>query len=76
MKLTRIKVDKLFGIFDHDIKLKVNDGITIIICSKITLKKKKKTGITIPKGKDISQKEFDILVEKKNKELENVNFNK
>ena len=56
--------------------LETNDGVTIIICSKITLNPKQKTGITIPKGKDISQKEFDILVEKKNKELENVNFNK
>jgi GLPGLI family protein len=56
--------------------LETNDGVTTIICSKITLNPKQKTGITIPKGKDISQKEFDILVEKKNKELENVNFNK
>lgn len=31
MKITRITVDKLFGVFDHDVELTKNNGITIII---------------------------------------------
>ena len=31
MKISRIKVDKLFGVFDHDILLNKEDGITIVI---------------------------------------------
>lgn len=56
--------------------LETNDGKTTIICSKITLNPKQKVEIKIPKGKTISQKEFNVLVEKKNKELENVDFTK
>ena len=56
--------------------LETNDGKTTIICSKITLNPKQKVKIEIPKAKEITQKEFDALVEKKNKELENVDFTK
>lgn len=54
--------------------LEVNDGKTIILCSKIVLNVKEKAEIKAPnKGKEISQKEYDETVTKKMKELMEMN---
>ena len=46
--------------------LEVNDGKTIILCSKVVLNPKEKTEIKAPsKGKTVSQKEYDDIVVKK-----------
>ena len=50
--------------------LEVNDGKTVILCSKVVLNSKDKVEIKAPKnGKIISQKEYDETVTKKMKEM-------
>jgi len=50
--------------------LEVSAGNYQILCTKIVLNPKEKTVITAPtKGKEISQKEYDTLMEKKMKEM-------
>jgi GLPGLI family protein len=50
--------------------LEVNDGNTTLICSKIVLNPEDKVKIVEPKkGKEISQKDYDEVMEKKNKEM-------
>ncbi len=50
--------------------LEVNDGKTIILCSKLVLNTKEKVDIKAPtKGKEVSQKEFDETVKKKMEEM-------
>ena len=50
--------------------LEVNDGKTVILCSKIVLNAKEKAEIKAPKnGKVISQKEYDETVTKKMQEM-------
>lgn len=51
--------------------LEVNDGSETIICSKIVLNPKNKVAISEPtKGKEISQEKYDIIMEKKMKEMQ------
>lgn len=51
--------------------LEVNDGSTTMICDKIVLNPKEKFTIDQPtKGKEVSQAEFDKLMEEKLKEME------
>lgn len=51
--------------------LEVNDGSTTMICDKIVLNPKEKFTIDQPtKGKEVSQAEFDKLMEDKLKEME------
>lgn len=50
--------------------LEVNDGELTLICSKIVLNPEESFEIKEPsKGKEVSQKEFDDIQEKKNKEM-------
>lgn len=57
--------------------LEVNDGKTIILCSKIVLNAKEKAEIKEPtKGKVISQKEYDETVAKKMEEFSQMNQGK
>jgi GLPGLI family protein len=52
--------------------LELHDGSTTLLCSKIILNPKEKTEIKAPKnGKKVSQKEFDIIQEKKLKSMTN-----
>lgn len=54
--------------------LEVNDGKTVILCSKVVLNSKDKVEIKAPnKGKEISQKEYDETVTKKMKEMSEMN---
>jgi GLPGLI family protein len=54
--------------------LEINDGKTVILCSKIVLNPKEKTVIKAPvKGKVISQKEYDETVIKKMQEMREMN---
>ena len=54
--------------------LEVNDGKTVILCSKIVLNPKEKVVIKSPtKGKVISQKDFDDTVVKKMQEMREMN---
>lgn len=54
--------------------LEVNDGKTIILCSKLVLNPKEKTEIKAPtNGKEISQKEYDETVIKKMEEFREMN---
>ena len=54
--------------------LEVNDGKTIILCSKVVLNPKEKTEIKGPsKGKTVSQKEYDDIVVKKMEEFREMN---
>lgn len=54
--------------------LEVNDGKTVILCSKVVLNPKIKAEIKAPtKGKLISQKEFDDTVIKKTEEYRSMN---
>jgi GLPGLI family protein len=54
--------------------LEVNDGKTIILCSKIVMNPKEKAEIKAPtKGKEISQKDYDQTVTDKMKELQEMN---
>ncbi|OMP31493.1 GLPGLI family protein [Mangrovimonas sp. DI 80] len=51
--------------------LEVNDGSETIICSKIVMNPADKVEITEPKkGKEVTQEEFDKIMEKKLKEME------
>lgn len=51
--------------------LEVNDGKTVLLCSKVVMNTKDKTEIKAPKGgKPISQKEFDEVMLKKMEELQ------
>lgn len=54
--------------------LEVNDGKTVILCSKVVLNTKDKVEIKAPKnGKEISQKEYDDTVVKKMEEFRQMN---
>ena len=54
--------------------LEVNDGKTIILCSKVVLNAKDKVEIKAPSnGKSISQKDYDETVVKKMKEMQEMN---
>lgn len=60
--------DKYWGL--PGLILEVNDGTTIILCSKIALNVKEKADIKAPKtGKVVTQKEFDETVTKKMEEM-------
>ncbi len=51
--------------------LEVNDGVESILCSKIVLNPKKGVKIEEPKkGKKVSQEEFDTIMEKKMREMD------
>jgi GLPGLI family protein len=54
--------------------LEVNDGKTVILCSKVVLNSKDKVEIKAPKnGKVVSQKEYDEIVVKKMEEMSEMN---
>ena len=54
--------------------LEVNDGKTIILCSKVVLNSKEKAEIkAVTKGKVVSQKEYDETVMKKMEEFREMN---
>lgn len=54
--------------------LEVNDGKTIILCSKIVLNPKEKAEIKAPSsGKEVKQKEYDEIVIKKMEEMREMN---
>ena len=54
--------------------LEVNDGKTIILCSKVVLNAKDKADIKAPtKGKVVSQKEYDDTIIKKMEEFRQMN---
>lgn len=54
--------------------LEVNDGKTVVLCSKIVLNSKEKVEIKAPtNGKEISQKEYDETVVKKMEEFRQMN---
>lgn len=54
--------------------LEVNDGKTIILCSKLVLNPKEKTEIKAPsKGKVVSQNEYDEIMVKKMEEFREMN---
>ncbi len=54
--------------------LEVNDGQTILLCSKITLNPKEKFEIKAPKkGSKVTRKEFEDIMHKKSKEIEEMN---
>ena len=54
--------------------LELNDGKTVVLCSKVVLNPKVKAEIKAPtKGKLISQKEFDEVVIKKTEEYRSMN---
>ena len=51
--------------------LEVNDGKTIILCSKVVMNAKEKAEIKAPKvGKEVTQKEYDEIVTAKMKEMQ------
>lgn len=50
--------------------LEVNDGTTTTICSRIVLNPEKKITIEEPtKGKEMTQEKYDVMMEKKSKEM-------
>jgi hypothetical protein len=54
--------------------LEVNDGKTIILCSKVVLNPKDKVEIkAVTKGKVVTQKEYDETVIKKMEEFREMN---
>ncbi len=54
--------------------LEVNDGKTIILCSKIVMNSKDKVEIIPPtKGKEVTQKEYDEIIKKKMEEMREMN---
>jgi GLPGLI family protein len=60
--------DKYWGL--PGLILEVNDGTTILLCSKIVLNSKDKVEIKAPtKGKQVTQKEYDEIVKKKMEEM-------
>lgn len=57
--------------------LEVNDGKTIILCSKVVLNPKDKADIKAPtNGKEISQKDYDETITKKMEEFRQMNQGK
>ena len=53
--------------------LEVNDGKTIILCSKVVMNAKEKAEIKAPKtGKQVTQKEYDEIVTAKMKEMQDM----
>jgi hypothetical protein len=51
--------------------LEVSDGTTTMMCSKVVLNPKKSISIEEPtKGKKITQKKYDVMMEKKMKEMQ------
>lgn len=60
--------DKYWGL--PGLILEVNDGTTVLLCSKIVLNAKEKVDIKAPtKGKEVTQKEYDEIVKKKMEEM-------
>ncbi|NHN27631.1 GLPGLI family protein [Flavobacterium jejuense] len=60
--------DKYWGL--PGLILEVNDGTTVLLCSKIVLNSKEKVDIKTPtKGKKVTQKEYDDIVKKKMEEM-------
>ncbi len=60
--------DKYWGL--PGLILEVNDGTTVLLCSKIVMNSKEKVEIKAPtKGKEITQKEYDETVKKKMEEM-------
>jgi len=60
--------DKYWGL--PGLILEVNDGTTVLLCSKIVLNSKEKVEIKAPtKGKQVTQKEYDEIVKKKMEEM-------
>ena len=60
--------DKYWGL--PGLILEVNDGTTVLLCSKIVLNSKDKVEIKAPtKGKEVTQKEYDEIVKKKMEEM-------
>ncbi len=56
--------------------LELNDEVTIVLCSKITLSNKENTKIKVPnKGTKVSQEEFDVIHKAKMESLEDENGN-
>ncbi|WP_347067950.1 GLPGLI family protein [Flavobacterium sp. WV_118_3] len=54
--------------------LEVNDGRTVIVCSKVVMNAKEKVEIKAPKnGKVVKQKEYDDIVVKKMEEMREMN---
>lgn len=54
--------------------LEVNDGKTVILCSKLVLNSKEKVEIKpASKGKEVTQKEYDEIVKKKMEEISEMN---
>lgn len=54
--------------------LEVNDGKTVILCSKLVLNSKEKVEIKpVSKGKVVTQKEYDEIVKKKMEEMREMN---
>ena len=54
--------------------LEVNDGKTVILCSKLVLNSKEKVEIKpASKGKEVTQKEYDEIVKKKMEEMREMN---
>ena len=54
--------------------LEVNDGKTVILCSKLVLNSKEKVEIKpASKGKVVTQKEYDETVKKKMEEMREMN---
>lgn len=60
--------DKYWGL--PGLILEVNDGTTVLLCSKVVLNPKDKKEIKAPtKGKEVTQKEYDDIVKKKMEEM-------
>ena len=56
--------------------LEVNDGTTVLLCSKITINPKQKIEITAPKkGQKVTQAEFDKIMGKKSQQMMEMNRN-
>lgn len=50
--------------------LEINDGSMTLVCTRIVINPKEKTEIEEPtKGKEVSQKDFQAIMDKKNKEM-------
>ena len=50
--------------------LEINDGSLTLVCTKIVINPKDKTDIVEPsKGKEVSEEEFQAIMDKKNKEM-------
>ena len=64
--------DKYWGL--PGLILEINDGKTVVLCSKVVLNPKTKADIKAPSnGKTISQKDYDEVVVKKMKEMQEMN---